>query len=47
VQREPTVANKAQGEALERLIAGDEVIADRVDDQSQELILLQSPDILL
>lgn len=43
MQGEPTIADKAQGEALERFIAGDEVITDGVDDEPQELILLQGP----
>lgn len=40
-QPAPTVGNEVQGQALEGLVAGDEVVAHRVDDQPQELVLLQ------
>lgn len=39
-QPRPTVGDEVQGQALEGLIAGDEVVAHRVDDQAQELVLL-------
>jgi len=40
--RRRTVAHKAQREAVEGLVAGDEVVADGVDDQPQELVLLRA-----
>ena len=35
-----TIPHKTQGEALEGLIPGYEVVADRVDDEPQEVVLL-------
>ncbi len=40
--RRRTVAHKPQREAVEGLVAGDEVVADGVDDQPQELVLLRA-----
>lgn len=38
----PTISNKTQRQALEGLVAGNEVISDGIDDEPQELIFLQS-----
>ena len=36
----PTIPDEAQGQALEGLVAGDEVVAYGVDDEPQELVYL-------
>ena len=36
----PTIRSKVQGQALERFVAGDEVVAHRIDHQAQKLVTL-------
>jgi len=42
LHKERTIPNKTQSQALEGLIPGNQIIADRVDDQPQKLVFLQS-----